>query len=99
MGIMYNLDSLDLFKEQHMSSVWPLQDAKNRFSEVVNRSMSEGPQEIARHGKKTAVVLSMEEYRRLKRGSQKSLVDFFQKSPLSQIEIERHKDYPRRVTL
>jgi antitoxin Phd len=83
-----------------MQSTWQLQDAKNRFSEVVNRAITDGPQEISRHGKKTAVILSIEEYRRLKKTTQeKNLIDFFQKSPLSQIAMERPRDYPREVTL
>ena len=41
---------------------WPLQDAKNRFSEVVKRAMSEGPQTVTLRGKRAAVVLSAEEF-------------------------------------
>jgi antitoxin Phd len=82
-----------------MLSTWQLQDAKNRFSEVVNRAITDGPQEISRHGKKTAVVISMREYQRFKKGSLGSITDFFRRSPLTQIVIERNKDYPREVTL
>lgn len=41
---------------------WPLQDAKNRFSEVVRRAKSEGPQTVTVHGRRAAVVLSAEDY-------------------------------------
>jgi antitoxin Phd len=83
-----------------MQSTWQLQDAKNRFSEVVNRAITDGPQEISRHGKKTAVVLSISEYQKLKRKeSTGSISNFFRHSPLTQIVIERTKDYPREVTL
>ncbi|WP_439573415.1 type II toxin-antitoxin system Phd/YefM family antitoxin [Phreatobacter sp.] len=41
---------------------WPLQDAKNRFSEVVRRARSEGPQTVTVHGRRAAVVLSAEDY-------------------------------------
>jgi prevent-host-death family protein len=41
---------------------WPLQDAKNRLSEVVNRARSEGPQVVTLRGKRAAVILSAESY-------------------------------------
>jgi antitoxin Phd len=83
-----------------MQSTWQLQDAKNRLSEVVNRAITDGPQEISRHGKKTAVVISMHEYQKLKRKeSTGSISDFFRRSPLTQIAVERTKDYPREVPL
>jgi prevent-host-death family protein len=46
-------------------SEWQLLTAKNRFSEVVNRAVTEGAQTITRHGKPVVVVLSQEEFRRL----------------------------------
>jgi prevent-host-death family protein len=81
-----------------MSAQWQLQEAKNKFSEVVDRAQSTGPQEITRHGRKTAVVLSFKDYRRLK-GREGSLVDFFRKSPLRGLSFERTVDYPREVHL
>lgn len=44
---------------------WQLQDAKNRLSEVVQKAMREGPQEVTLRGKRAVVVLSAEEYDRL----------------------------------
>ncbi len=44
---------------------WQLQEAKNRFSEVVNRALKDGAQTITRHGKPVVVVISQEEFRRL----------------------------------
>ncbi|MBN1130010.1 MAG: type II toxin-antitoxin system Phd/YefM family antitoxin [Chitinispirillaceae bacterium] len=82
-----------------MESLWQLQEAKNRFSELVNRAIADGPQEISRHGKKTAVILSVEEYRRLKKDPHEPITDFFRRSPLSQITLERNRDYPREVEL
>ncbi|HAJ80087.1 MAG TPA: type II toxin-antitoxin system prevent-host-death family antitoxin [Fibrobacteres bacterium] len=81
-----------------MSAVWKLQDAKNKFSEVINNAETDGPQEITRHGKKTAVVLSFGEYQKLKK-KQGGLLEFFNKSPLKGLNIERVKDYPREVSL
>jgi antitoxin Phd len=42
---------------------WPVQDAKTRFSELIERATTEGPQTITRHGAERAVVLSIEDYR------------------------------------
>lgn len=44
---------------------WSLQDAKNRFSEVVNAALTEGPQVVTRRGVETAVVVAHEDYERL----------------------------------
>ena len=41
---------------------WQLQDAKNRFSEVVKRARDEGPQTVTVHGQRAAVVVSAQEF-------------------------------------
>jgi len=41
---------------------WQLQDAKNRFSEVVKRARDEGPQTVTVHGQRAAVVVSATQY-------------------------------------
>lgn len=77
---------------------WQLQDAKNKFSEVVDKALKGEPQEITRRGKKAVVVMSIEYYQKLKRGSG-SLVEFFSQSPLRGLTFERSTDLPRRVEL
>ncbi len=52
-------------KAEVKKSTWQLQEAKNAFSEVVNRALTEGVQTITRHGKDVVVVLSQEEFRKL----------------------------------
>ena len=44
---------------------WQIQDAKQRFSEMIRAVISEGPQVITRHGEDVAVVVDIGEYRRL----------------------------------
>ena len=44
---------------------WQLQDAKNRFSAVVDAALAGEPQEVTRRGKPVVVVVAIEEYRRL----------------------------------
>lgn len=73
------------------SKKWQLQEAKNRFSEVVRKASDEGPQTVTKHGKDSVVVLSAEDYRKLER-PKTSLVEFFQRSPLSKVEIDLKRD-------
>lgn len=81
-------------------AVWQLQEAKNRFSEVVNRALKEGPQTVTRHGEEIVVVLSKAEYNRLTK-SQGSLVDFFRRSPLvgAALDLARDQSLPRDTNL
>jgi prevent-host-death family protein len=44
---------------------WPVQEAKARFSELLNACEREGPQIVTRRGEETAVLLPVEEWRRL----------------------------------
>jgi prevent-host-death family protein len=60
----YSLDSLD---RCNLDMVWQLQDAEQRFSEVVDRALSEGPQWVTR-GPAVVVVLAIDAYRRLSEG-------------------------------
>jgi prevent-host-death family protein len=81
---------------------WALQDAKARFSEVVRRAKTEGPQRITIHGREEVVILSVEEYRRAKgERTGKALVDVLRHSPLDEIDIERvpTRSRVRRVKL
>ena len=48
-----------------MSSVWALQDAKSRFSAVVNRACEVEPQIVTRRGQPVVVMLAYSEYRKL----------------------------------
>jgi prevent-host-death family protein len=45
--------------------VWQVQEAKQRFSEVLRRAKSDGPQVVTKHGRDIAVVIDIEEYHRL----------------------------------
>ena len=54
---------------------WQLQDAKNRFSEVVKKARDEGPQTVTVHGQRAAVVVSALEFDGLVK-PRMSFVDF-----------------------
>src|SRR5277367_856392 len=81
---------------------WLLQDAKARFSELVRRVRSEGPQHVTVHGRDEVVVITGEEFRRLKGGvTGQALVDAMQTSPHRDLEIApaRHPMPVRDVIL
>jgi len=83
-----------------MKATWPLQDAKNRFSEVVDHALTDGPQMVTRRGQEAVVVVSVKDYRRMLQ-SRTQLVDFFRKSPLAGLDIEfsRSADKGRSIDL
>ncbi|HEY5210022.1 MAG TPA: type II toxin-antitoxin system Phd/YefM family antitoxin [Stellaceae bacterium] len=78
---------------------WQVQEAKARFSDLL-RAARTGPQQITVRGRAAAVVLSTEEYERL-RGSKPSLVTFLRASPLAGIDLDltRDRSPARRVKL
>ena len=68
---------------------WRLQDAKTHFSELVRRVHSEGPQHVTVHGRDAVVVVSAEEFRRLKgEPTGQALIAALQACPYRDVEIE-----------
>jgi prevent-host-death family protein len=68
---------------------WLLQDAKARFSELVRRVRTEGPQHVTVHGRDEVVVIAAEEFRRLKGDlTGEALVAAMRASPCREIDIE-----------
>jgi prevent-host-death family protein len=81
---------------------WPLQDAKARFSELVRRARSEGPQTVTVHGHDEVVVISSDELRRLKgERTGAALIAAMQASPDRDLDIEpaRERSPVRDVVL
>lgn len=75
------------------SGRWALQDAKARFSELVRKARSEGPQYVTVRGRDEVVVIATTEFRRLKGGlTGKALIDAIQASPHRGIDIEPRRD-------
>lgn len=52
---------------------WPVQDAKARFSELLDACISEGPQVVTRRGAETAVLVPIAEWKRLSEAARPSL--------------------------
>lgn len=75
------------------SHYWLLQDAKARFSELVRKVRSEGPQHVTVHGRDEVVVISAEEFRRLKGDATgEALIAAMQASPHRNVSIEPKRE-------
>lgn len=86
---------------------WQIQEAKQRFSEMIRAVTSQGPQVITRHGEDVAVVVDIGEYRRLTR-PEVDLASVLLGGPelddstaevFAEIEAERKTDFGRSVDL
>ena len=82
------------------NNIWQLQEAKSKFSELVNRALSSGVQIVTRHGKRAVVVMPYDEYDNLTR-PHKSLSQFLLESPMAgaELEIVRDRSLPREIEL
>lgn len=83
-----------------MGHTWQLQEAKNKFSKLVEKAQYEGPQFVTKHGKESVVVLSVEDYQEIVK-PKSNLFHFLQSSPLSKtpIDIERDRSLSRDIEL
>jgi len=79
---------------------WQLQDAKSKFSNLVEKAQHNGPQVVTKNGKDAVVVLSIDEYKKLIK-PKTSLLSFFQSSPLAKedLDLTRNKEIPRDIKL
>ena len=78
---------------------WQVQEAKQKFSELLRRAQDEGPQVVTRHGEEVAVVLAAKDYQRLS-GDKPDFKAFLLGGPdLSVLELERSRERPRSVEL
>ena len=83
-----------------LNNLWQLQEAKNKFSSLVDKAKNSGPQIVTKHGEEAVVVLDISEYKKLLK-PKLNLVQFFQKSPLAtnDLDLERSKVLPREIAL
>lgn len=80
--------------------IWQLQEAKARLSEVIQKALNEGPQDISLRGRPAAVVLSHADYEQLTRPKPR-FTTFLRESPLHgvELELERNASLTREVAL
>lgn len=83
-----------------MKKIWKLQDAKAKFSQLVEEAIKEGPQVVTRHGTKAVVVISAEDFEELT-STKPSFKDFLLDCPKGSegLNLERVKDKPRSINL
>jgi prevent-host-death family protein len=78
---------------------WQLQEAKQRFSELVRHARAHGPQVVTKHGEEVAVVVSIEEYRRLT-DDLPSFKDLLLAAPdLEALDLRRSRELARVVEM
>ena len=74
-----------------MIQTWQLQEAKNKFSRVIENAVNGDPQIITRRGVEVAIVLSYAEYQKMI-ASRGSLSAFFRNSPLAGTDLDFARD-------
>jgi prevent-host-death family protein len=76
---------------------WQVQDARARFSTLIDEALAGRPQRISRRGKDVAVVVGAADYERLTK-PRKGILEFFRNSPLAEamaegrLDLERERD-------
>jgi prevent-host-death family protein len=85
-------------READVSRHWQLQEAKQRFSELIRSVEADGPQFVTRHGEEVAVVIDIVAYRRLKGDRTDDFKDFLLSAPqLDELEIHRSNEPTRDI--
>ncbi|HYK31584.1 MAG TPA: type II toxin-antitoxin system Phd/YefM family antitoxin [Streptosporangiaceae bacterium] len=76
---------------------WQVQDAKQRFSELIRTAREDGPQVVTRHGEEIAVVIDIADYRRLK-GETEEFKDYLLSGPsFDDLDLVRTAELPRSI--
>lgn len=77
--------------------LWQVQEAKQRFSELIRAAETDGPQVVTRHGQEVAVVIEIAEYRHLK-GQFIEFKDYLRSGPgFDDLDLDRLADGPRPI--
>ena len=79
---------------------WQLQDAKSKFSQLVEKAMHHEPQFVTKHGNNAVVILSFDDYKKMTKPDT-GLVTFLRNSPLmsEKLDVSRNKDLPKDITM
>jgi prevent-host-death family protein len=76
---------------------WQVQEAKQRFSELVQRALDEGPQIVTKHGRPTVAVVEIGEFRRLEGRPLDFKAFLLTMPPIHDLDLTRSKDLPRAI--
>jgi prevent-host-death family protein len=80
-------------------ATWPLHDAKQRFSELVRRTLDEGPQVVTRHGEEVVVLVPAADWHASQRPA-RDFKTFLSSAPdFDVLDTERPQHLPREVEL
>lgn len=77
-------------------SVWQLQDAKNKFSRLVEEAIANGPQVVTKHGVESVVVLSKKDYLKLSK-KRKLVVEVLKSAPQVDLDVSRSGELIRET--
>jgi prevent-host-death family protein len=77
-------------------SSWQLQDAKSRFSEFLNAALEQGPQIVTRRGIEEAVLVPIDEWRRLNQSARPSIKELLLAPPHFDLPIPKRRRWKRR---
>lgn len=82
------------------SNIWQLQDAKSKFSQLVEKAMHNTPQIVTKHGNNAVVVLAFDDYQKMIEPKQ-NLIAFFENSPFldEDLDLTRNSDRPRDIEI
>ncbi len=81
-------------------NTWQLQEAKSKFSQLVEAAIHNKPQFVTKHGDNAVVVLSFKDYEKMTK-PQTDIVTFLRNSPLTEADLTalRNTDYPENIEL
>lgn len=75
---------------------WQLQEAKQRFSELVRATLDDGPQVVTRHGEEVVVVVPAREYKRSQEDD--DFAEYLLSAPdMSELDLDRPRELPRDI--
>ena len=83
-------------RKKHQKNVWQIQEAKAKFSQLVEEATENGYQTITKQGVPVAVILSKKAFDQITR-PKSSFLNFFKNAPCQDVDLDisRSKDFPR----
>lgn len=82
-----------------MISIWQLQEAKQRFSELVRLTLEQGPQVVTRHGEEVVVLVPADDWRASQRPHRDFKAFLISAPSFEALDLERERRLPREVEL
>lgn len=78
---------------------WQVQEAKQRFSELIRAAHADGPQVVTRHGEEIAVVVDIADYHRLKGGAAEFKDYLRSGQAIEDLDLSLPAEHPRIIDL